>query len=115
MARQLHGHYRQAGRHLDPHPRRPPAANGHLENPHKRIIEECWRPTFARYRQLRFSGLQRDLQHFLWTYNYDGSSAARSVASVLAARTQEWTLDIARASWTRAALDRLDGPLSTAR
>src|SRR6476620_5050561 len=37
-----------------------PQTNGHVENLHKTILYECWRPAFARYRQLRYSGLRRD-------------------------------------------------------
>lgn len=48
-----------------------PQTNGHVENLHKTILDECWRPAFARYRQLRLQGLRRDLAHYLWTYNYD--------------------------------------------
>ena len=48
-----------------------PQTNGHVENLHKTILDECWRPAFARYRQLRLHGLRRDLAHYLWTYNYD--------------------------------------------
>ena len=48
-----------------------PQTNGHVENLHRTILEECWRPAFARYRQLRVSGLRRDLAYYLWTYNND--------------------------------------------
>ena len=54
-----------------------PQTNGHVENLHKTILEECWRPAFARYRQLRLHGLRRDLDHFLWTYNYDRAHTGR--------------------------------------
>jgi hypothetical protein len=42
-----------------------------------RILDECWRPAFARYRQLRLSGLRRDLTHYLWTYNNDRAHTGR--------------------------------------
>jgi transposase InsO family protein len=54
-----------------------PQTNGHVENLHKTILEECWRPAFARYRQLRLHGLRRDLDHFLWTYNCDRAHTGR--------------------------------------
>src|SRR3954449_1392180 len=38
-----------------------PQTNGHVERLHRTILEECWRPAFARYLQVRFSGLKRDL------------------------------------------------------
>jgi transposase InsO family protein len=48
-----------------------PQTNGHVERLHRTILEECWRPAFARYLQVRFSGLARDLAHYLHDYNYD--------------------------------------------
>ena len=48
-----------------------PQTNGHVERLHRTILEECWRPAFARYLQVRFSGLRRDLAHYLNDYNYD--------------------------------------------
>ena len=33
-----------------------PQTNGHVERLHRTILEECWRPAFARYLQVRFSG-----------------------------------------------------------
>jgi transposase InsO family protein len=54
-----------------------PQTNGHVENLHKTILYECWRPAFARYRQLRYSGLRRDLAHYLWTYNHDRAHTGR--------------------------------------
>jgi transposase InsO family protein len=48
-----------------------PQTNGHVERLHRTILEECWRPTFARYLQVRFSGLRRDLAHYLHDYNFD--------------------------------------------
>ena len=38
-----------------------PQTNGHVERLHRTILEECWRPAFARYLQVRYSGLQREL------------------------------------------------------
>jgi transposase InsO family protein len=48
-----------------------PQTNGHVERLHRTILEECWRPAFARYLQVRFSGLRRDLAHYLHDYNVD--------------------------------------------
>jgi transposase InsO family protein len=47
-----------------------PQTNGHVERLHRTILEECWRPAFARYLQVRFSGLRRDLAHYLHDYNH---------------------------------------------
>jgi hypothetical protein len=38
-----------------------PQTNGAVEALHKTILDECWRPSFARYLQPHFRGLQRDL------------------------------------------------------
>jgi transposase InsO family protein len=48
-----------------------PQTNGHVERLHRTILEECWRPAFARYLHVRFSGLRRDLTYYLHDYNYD--------------------------------------------
>jgi len=48
-----------------------PQSNGHVEALHRLILEECWRPAFARYLQLRFAGLTRELAAYLHDYNYD--------------------------------------------
>lgn len=48
-----------------------PQTNGHVEALHRLILEECWRPAFARYLYLRFHGLRRDLTAYLDYYNND--------------------------------------------
>jgi transposase InsO family protein len=48
-----------------------PQTNGHVERLHRTILEECWRPAFARYLQVRLTGLRRDLAHYLREYNFD--------------------------------------------
>ena len=47
-----------------------PQTNGHVEAVHRLILEECWRPAFARYLYLRFHGLRRELAAYLHYYNY---------------------------------------------
>jgi transposase len=39
-----------------------PQTNGNVEALHKTILDECWRPAFARYLQPRLSGLRRELK-----------------------------------------------------
>jgi len=46
-----------------------PQTNGAVESLHKTILEECWRPSFARYLHPRFEGLRRDLADYLHYYN----------------------------------------------
>src|SRR5215213_5237603 len=57
-----------------------PQTNGHVERLHRTILEECWRPAFARYLQVRYSGLRRDLTRYLHTYNYDREHHGRKTA-----------------------------------
>jgi transposase InsO family protein len=48
-----------------------PQTNGHVEALHRLILEECWRPAFARYLYPRYSGLKRELERYLTDYNFD--------------------------------------------
>ncbi len=48
-----------------------PQTNGNVEALHKTILDECWRPAFARYLQPRMSGLKRELDTYLRFYNFD--------------------------------------------
>jgi transposase InsO family protein len=57
-----------------------PQTNGHVERLHRTILEECWRPAFARYLQVRFSGLKRDLAHYLNDYNHHREHHGRITA-----------------------------------
>jgi transposase InsO family protein len=46
-----------------------PQTNGHVEALHRLILEECWRPAFARYLYPRYTGLRRELTRYLNDYN----------------------------------------------
>jgi transposase InsO family protein len=48
-----------------------PQTNGHVEALHRLILEECWRPAFARFLYPRYSGLKRELERYLTDYNND--------------------------------------------
>jgi transposase InsO family protein len=48
-----------------------PQTNGNVEALHKTILDECWRPAFARYIYPRYSGLKRELETYLRFYNTD--------------------------------------------
>ena len=61
---------RRAIRHTRIHAGRP-QTNGHVEALHKTILDECWRPAFARYLYPRYSGLRRELDTYLRFYNHD--------------------------------------------
>ena len=43
----------------------------------KTILDECWRPAFARYVQVRFTGLKRDLERYLRFYNFERAHTGR--------------------------------------
>jgi transposase InsO family protein len=48
-----------------------PQTNGNVEALHKTILDECWRPAFARYLYPRLTGLRRELDTYLTYYNHD--------------------------------------------
>jgi transposase InsO family protein len=48
-----------------------PQTNGNVEALHRTILDEFWRPAFARYLYPRYTGLRRDLDAYLHFYNYD--------------------------------------------
>lgn len=48
-----------------------PQTNGNVEALHRTILDECWRPAFARYLFARFTGLRRELDTYLRFYNFD--------------------------------------------
>jgi len=52
-------------------------ANGHVERLHRTILEECWRPAFARFLYLRYRGLQRELRAYLTYYNQHRAHTGR--------------------------------------
>jgi transposase InsO family protein len=47
-----------------------PQTNGAVEALQRLILEECWRPAFARYLHVRFTGLKRDLAAYIDHYNH---------------------------------------------
>jgi transposase InsO family protein len=61
---------RLGARHTRIHAGRP-QTNGHVEALHKTILDECWRPAFARYLYPRYTGLRRELDTYLHYDNHD--------------------------------------------
>jgi transposase InsO family protein len=57
-----------------------PQTNGHVERLHRTILEECWRPAFARFLQVRLTGLRRHLNHYINEYNHDRDHHGRHTA-----------------------------------
>lgn len=54
-----------------------PQSNGFVERVQRTILEECWKPTFARYLVPKYMGLRRELQRYLALYNYDRTHNGR--------------------------------------
>ena len=54
-----------------------PATNGAVERVQRTILEECWRPSFARSLVPKFTGLARDLEAYLGFYNGERAHTGR--------------------------------------
>jgi transposase InsO family protein len=54
-----------------------PNSNGCVERLQLTILEECWRPAFARSLVPKMTALQRDLDEYLTTYNHDRAHTGR--------------------------------------
>lgn len=54
-----------------------PQTNGNVERLQQTILEECWRPSFARSLLPKLTALERDLHHYLAYYNYDRAHTGR--------------------------------------
>jgi transposase InsO family protein len=54
-----------------------PQTNGHVENLHKTILDECWRPAFARSLYPNYTALRADLNQYLTYYNHDRAHTGR--------------------------------------
>ena len=57
-----------------------PQTNGHVERLQRTILEECWRPVFARFLQVRFEGLRRELARYTAYYNNERAHTGRITA-----------------------------------
>jgi len=58
------------------HPGRP-QSNGFVERVQRTILEECWKPAFARYLVPKYMGLRRELERYLEYYNYERTHNGR--------------------------------------
>jgi transposase InsO family protein len=54
-----------------------PNSNGCVERAQLTILEECWRPAFARSLAPRITALQRDLDEYLQEFNFDRAHNGR--------------------------------------
>jgi transposase InsO family protein len=68
-----------------------PTSNGAVERVQRTILEECWRPSFARSLVPKLTALRRDLEDYLDYYNFDRAhtgrhTQGRTPAQVIGAR-----------------------------
>jgi transposase InsO family protein len=54
-----------------------PTSNGNVERLQQTILEECWRPSFARSLVPKLTALRLDLADYLNTYNHDRAHTGR--------------------------------------
>jgi putative transposase len=54
-----------------------PTTNGAVERVQRTILEECWRPSFARSLVPKIGGLERDLAAYLRFYNEERAHTGR--------------------------------------
>jgi transposase InsO family protein len=54
-----------------------PTSNGNVERLQQTILEECWRPAFARSLVPKYTALERDLKQYLRYYNFDRAHTGR--------------------------------------
>jgi transposase InsO family protein len=54
-----------------------PQSNGFVERVQGTILEECWKPSFARYLVPKYMGLRRELARYLKLYNHDRAHNGR--------------------------------------
>ena len=54
-----------------------PQTNGCVERVQRTILEECWKPSFARYLIPKYTGLRRDLEYYLRYYNDERAHTGR--------------------------------------
>jgi transposase InsO family protein len=54
-----------------------PQSNGFVERVQRTILEECWKPSFARYLVPKYMGLRRELERYLAIYNHDRAHNGR--------------------------------------
>lgn len=54
-----------------------PQTNGCVERVQRTVLEECWKPAFARYLIPKYTGLRRDLEQYLRYYNQERAHTGR--------------------------------------
>ena len=70
-----------------------PQTDGHVERLHRTILEECWRPAFARFHFPGYTGLARHLNAYITYRAHTGRIAAgRTPAEIVSVPTR-WNRD----------------------
>lgn len=54
-----------------------PQSNGRVEGVQRTVLDECWRPSFARSLVPKYTALQRDLADYLGFYSYERAHDGR--------------------------------------
>ena len=54
-----------------------PQSNGIAERFNLTMLEECWKPAFARYLTPKYTGMRLDFDRFLYDYNFDRAHSGR--------------------------------------
>lgn len=57
-----------------------PQSNGCVERVQRTVLEECWRPSFARSMIPKYTALRRDLVQYLRFYNFERAHTGRHTA-----------------------------------
>jgi transposase InsO family protein len=74
-----------------------PQTNGCVERVQRTILEECWRPAFARYLIPKLTGLRLDLERYLHYYNTDRAHTGRltkgRTPEEVIGKVKMWTTD----------------------
>jgi transposase InsO family protein len=72
-----------------------PQSNGYAERVQLTILEECWKPTFARYLIPKYTGLRLDLDRYLKIYNTDrphhGRLTKGRIPAEIIGKVKMWT------------------------
>jgi|SRR5262245_2189802 len=66
-----------------------PQSNGAVERVQATVLDECWRPAFARYLIPKLTGLTRELRRYVWYYNTDRAHDGRTPAGARPRRSSE--------------------------
>lgn len=54
-----------------------PQSNGCVEGVQRTVLDECWRPSFARSLVPKYTGLRRDLEDYLAYFNFERAHDGR--------------------------------------